>query len=267
MPPLPHHSWPPYLRRDMLRWGNESTIEIEIETISSAAIEYEVSGFTESDIFNFNSTPAGDGSVEFFSRPVPNVPIMVAVRCQDSSLELGELYVSVFLKANGERIGLLCCGYLSRTSPLGWPAALPQQEHPHRGHFKEVSVADPAAGSQFTITVPTNELWHLQYVRFDYATDATGGNRYINLKIDPVNSGNFLAVPIRVAFGSSESWGVNFARYGFENTFGYNSYAPGVLPSGLVLQDGGTIESEIPAMGANDTLTNITAYVESFMKS
>ena len=50
------------------------------------------------------------------------------------------------------------------------------------GVMKDISISDPAAGTEISVTVPAGKVWRIQSVRFKLATSAAVANRRVNLQ-------------------------------------------------------------------------------------
>lgn len=83
-----------------------------------------------------------------------------------------------------QTLATIANGYLSANVAIGYPDTQRARAVDGRGTFRSVANAAPAAGADFTATVPTNARWSLQSVAFALTTSATVGNRTPLLTID-----------------------------------------------------------------------------------
>lgn len=81
-------------------------------------------------------------------------------------------------------IGVLAQGYVSETERLIWPRGPYPGSTEGRGVLRTIVGTDPAANTESTETVPTNARWRLLNWRIALVTDATVGNRTVQLVID-----------------------------------------------------------------------------------
>lgn len=60
-------------------------------------------------------------------------------------------------------------------------------ETPFRRSRRTIQVAQPAAGQEWSLTVPAGHVYRLEAVRFQYVADANVASRYVRL---PITDGN-----------------------------------------------------------------------------
>lgn len=110
------------------------------------------------------------------------------VRATAGSPRVGQCFVVVELVRGQtgafQSLGTLLQGYVTDTTPLAWPGTplRPSAEGP--GVIRSITGTDPAAGAEWSETVPTNARWRLFGVTAPLVTDATVANREFVLTID-----------------------------------------------------------------------------------
>lgn len=112
----------------------------------------------------------------------------VQVRATTSAPRVGQVFVILDvvrgLGATIQPIASLWSGYVTDTTPLGWPGVLPARSVDGPGVLRLIAGTDPAAGVEIIETVPTNARWRVLGVRFALTTDATVANREVSLTLD-----------------------------------------------------------------------------------
>jgi hypothetical protein len=86
---------------------------------------------------------------------------------------------------------LLIGGYPGSFAALGYPQTQPQPPSAGIGITRSVTITTPAAGANWSITVPAGASWTLTSVRATLATSATVANRIPDLQIKDA-SGNIV---------------------------------------------------------------------------
>ncbi len=148
-----------------------------------------------------------------------------------------------------------------------WLSGVVQLVHPaFPGSFQfndpEVrAFANPAAGANFTITVPPNEAWGLRAIRFQITTDATAGNRSAMLLLDDTVNIFFQVTPASVLAPSISG------RFSFGRGIGYasavNTHRVQGLPD-VILDTGWRIQSSVEGLAAADQISLITVLIDVF---
>jgi len=86
---------------------------------------------------------------------------------------------------------LLIGGYPGSFAALGYPQTTPQPPNATLGITRSVTITNPAAGANWSITVPAGASWTLTSARATLATSATAANRIPDLQIKD-GSGNIV---------------------------------------------------------------------------
>jgi hypothetical protein len=123
-------------------------------------------------------------------------------------------------------------------------------------------VANPAAGTNFTLTVPEGKKWRLQCIGFSFTTSVDAGNRIVRMIIkDP--SGNML-------YQASTHGTQAASQTVFHNTAPYlamltsNAQDSTVGFPEFIYSAGQTIVSNIGGMFPTDQISNIFYSVEEW---
>lgn len=161
-------------------------------------------------------------------------------------------------------LGVVIQGYVSESSRLAWPGGLLADSIDGRGTLRSIAVADPAAGAEWSETVPTNARWVLYSVRATLTTDATVANRVPTVVID--DGANELA---RVASTAVQAASLvrpySFGAFGV----GIDQGASGVTvpaPFPLPLQGGWRVRSLTGAIVAGDDWSVPRLLVEEWVE-
>lgn len=81
-------------------------------------------------------------------------------------------------------LGVVAQGYAFASTGLAWPGSPIVDSVDGPGLIRSIAVADPAAGAEWSETVPTNARWRLLGVDAPLVTDVTVANREVVLTID-----------------------------------------------------------------------------------
>jgi hypothetical protein len=168
-----------------------------------------------------------------------------------------------------EGISLIPKSYLETSGHLSWPYGRPGPTNSLSGHgyTRTVTIANPGAGNDWTITVPTNAHWKLIGIRATLA--AVGAANRNPLLLFDDGSANVWNSPIAstaqvAATTVSYSWGFGLTEKSITPAAG-NIQASISLTGLAEFQEGGRIRSSTPGIQAGDTWTNINALVEEWI--
>lgn len=111
-----------------------------------------------------------------------------AVAAEGVAVRRGEVFASVELirglVTNQEPYSQLASGYPSASDPLCWPNESPEPSVSGQGRLLVFTQAQPAAGAELAITVPTGARWRPMSLRFTLTTSAVVGNRFVHVVVD-----------------------------------------------------------------------------------
>ena len=121
------------------------------------------------------------------------------------------------------------------------------------GEHKTVQIASPAAGQDFTVTVPAGKTWKVNIVRAVLTAASGGGTRTVSFDFRRQGTLNFFSVngALSIAGGA----------------VGLTTMFPGggvLLPGNLVLNAGDMIASYTSGMVSGDAWSQITVTVEEW---
>lgn len=110
------------------------------------------------------------------------------VSINGGGLDPGRCFVHVSLcrgTAGQEQVHqTLLQGYPTGSIPLGWPQGPQNQPGTVPGALTTFVSSNPAAGSELSVTVPTDEMWRVQSLVFTFAAIGGVPNRTVNLILD-----------------------------------------------------------------------------------
>lgn len=120
----------------------------------------------------------------------------VSVSTPTAALRLGACYVVVQVirgtGANAIVMRSLLANYLTTGMSVGWPEGPSAASVQDNGLVRSVQVSNPAAGSDWNVTVPTGARWQVQSVTEVFTASATVANRGLQLVAD--DGANILAI-------------------------------------------------------------------------
>lgn len=173
----------PFLSRRALTFTHGTAFEIEVVSYGETTEKIEITGITRDATITLVHANDGTGvkNTEVFR--IPDIPIFLSVHTESASILPGELYAQVFLRANGEKLHLLISGYISTDAGLAWPGGKHEGPLDGGGLIKLVTGTTPAAGANWSETVPNEELWLVNSIRTQFTTDATVATRNVTLRV------------------------------------------------------------------------------------
>lgn len=124
---------------------------------------------------------------------------------------------------------------------------------------RTINIANPAAATDWTISVPAGMQWRLRSVRAQLVTSANAGNRQVNLVIKD-DAGNIVAqIPPAATQAASLTYSYTFAQGAASSLVGTTQSAP--APKDMVLGDSYTLAVSSTLLAA-DQWSNIWLQVE-----
>ena len=169
-----------------------------------------------------------------------------------------------------EGISLIPKSYLETSGHLSWPYGRPGPTNSVTGHgfTRAVAVAQPAAGTNFTATCPTNAHWKINSVSFLVVTDANAANRVLSIVIDDGTSAFWTAVS-----GTTQT-ATQSTVYAIGPGASPRAFTPATgalrqyieLPIGLEIFEGGRIRSAITNIQVGDQVSGIVLGVEEWIE-
>jgi len=144
---------------------------------------------------------AKGGTIQPFAQ---SMPVSVAYSRTQQSVPLAEGYLlSLYAPGNGQIAGttfvrlsilrgtvansqivaLLCSGYIVGATGIGWPGGRIVTPVEGPGNLRSVIVANPAAGADWSLTVPASARWRLQSWSAIFTASATVANRQVRARL------------------------------------------------------------------------------------
>lgn len=167
----------PFLVRDMLDFEHASTIAIRVTHQATEIGPLTIRGITREGVFTFTTTTQNNVLPISEDFRITDIPVFVSVLGTGTEFVQGQVFVSLSLIINGDRILELCSGLVTVVSGISYPAQATSDQIPGRGNFRVVEGSDPAAGAECTITCPTGVLWHVKSFMVIFTTSATVASR------------------------------------------------------------------------------------------
>ena len=128
------------------------------------------------------------------SRATTRVPLAegfllgVLVEAVGIAYARGQCWLLVGIQRGAGAVGVvheqLIGDYVTGRVRLTWPGGLIRSSVEGPGVLRSVTGADPAAGAEISMTVPSGARWLLRALSAVFVTDATAGNRQPRLVID-----------------------------------------------------------------------------------
>jgi len=161
---------------------------------------------------------------------------------------------------------LLIGGYPGSFAALGYPGTQPQPPSVGTGTVRSITVTTPAAGAQFSLTVPAGVTWILNSVRAQLVTSAVVANRTPDLQVKDA-SGNIVMDAVA---GTSQTasatdawvWGPGL----FTSTTLRQSDSVGI-PTGMRLNAGWVLQMNVFNMDVGDQWSQIVFGVSELVAS
>ena len=167
----------PFVTREMLKFGNKAEIEIRLTTQCDAAVKVTLAGLTREGVFSFNQTTTNNSIIKRDNFRVSDLPIAISVTDPDGVLAQGQCFARCALLINGNVIHELVSGWVYTQKALSWPGGTNADLRPGGGLITTETSADPAAGAELTITVPSGEIWQVLGCQAQLVADATSISR------------------------------------------------------------------------------------------
>jgi hypothetical protein len=249
----------PFVTRDMLRFKQKSTYQLQIISNASANGFLYITGFTRSGTFTYKCNVSVSSSPVLQTFNLDDFPIFVSVVDKDYSQGAKGAYVELQLKMNSDVAQVLLRGYIGGYQSLTWPMVTAETGSLGQfGALATIESADPAAGAQISIGV--NDAFKYRFCSFTatLVTDATVANRFVHLKVTDGLNGSSHEVASTIAQVASKTYkyhfmaGLNVPCYQENNdifvTFPYPAYFGGsfnlvtIVTGGVAGDDWGLAE-------------------------
>ena len=263
MPEDPKFPQLPFLTREMLKFGNKATIELELTTITKESLTVLISGMTREGPFQLRANVTQTFNSETNRFRLPDIPISVTVSVAEANNLTNEVVCTLFLNINGVRNTLLCQGALAQFWGLSWPHHPQQSPLQLRGHHTTETTPNPIAGAQISDAVEVGQFWILKAINLTFVASGTAASRRLALSIAHADGGTFL-IPTPADITAGQTVRICFMEGGemFNDSVGLRQLAP--LPSNLVLPPNTGIATVTTAMEADDDISAANIIFEQF---
>ncbi len=134
-------------------------------------------------------------------------------------------------------------------------------------YARPIAIANPAAGADFTITVPAGRTWEILGVAGQFTTSAVAGNRtpslFLQVRGNPAGISITSGAVIPASQGNNMCWGIGLPAFGpLDGTLNT------ALPQRMLLNAGDKLGSSTAGILAGDQWSNIYLWVnETFIQS
>lgn len=170
--------------------------------------------------------------------PLTNTPTFISVGIGRAPFTVQSTY------------NVLLSGYLYNSQPLSYPAMLPVRQAEGNPWYKSASWGAPAAGADFSVTVPVGQRWRVVSCTGLLTTAVAVANRDVTLVVD--DGVNVVAqIPAGFALAASLTNQYTFAD-SCSQTAAFNGVSVGPLPSNLIVMAGWRIRTVTANIQAAD---------------
>lgn len=256
----------PFLTRKMLNYEPGTVFSLQVNVYSFLTDTVWIIGSTREGIFKQKLNHSGNGTEETTVYELADIPTFVTMFTDSANLARGDMWVSMFLLANGERVYKLASGYVSKQSALNWPIVQSESELSNGGGYRHLTGINPAAGSECLDPIPSNQHWRLIGMRVTLVTSATVANRRVHLYTE-LNDGatgvEFFGVTDQPA---STTYTYNFF-HGVSNMAEFNNNVVQIgIPDHLHLMEGANIGTLTTNLQVGDNYGAPTYIYERFIE-
>ena len=194
--------------------------------------------------------------------------LSLVVFCSTTDIGRGRFYVRAAIgrssAATNDLVETLCAGYLEAQRGLSWPFGTIEPACGGQGNITDATGADPAAGVEWSITVPFGARWRLISVHASLVTDATVANRFAMINVANTGGLRIFRANSNTAHTASINGLYSFSAAprtvdGANNTFNIG------LPPDLWLLSGDVISSIVQNLQAGDNWGAPVARVEEWL--
>jgi hypothetical protein len=167
--------------------------------------------------------------------------------------------------ANFTQGSLLISGYPAGTSVLGWPFSTLQNASDGQGFLSNVAVGNPAAGADWTYTVPAGLRQRFIGAVAQLTASAAVANRTVILVLDD-GTNTLASATSPVPQTASQAIVYEAGNWPYsQSVAGVSTYL--TFPPGIVLMGGSRVRVSTVNLQAADQWSVIRVYVESWVDS
>lgn len=178
----------------------------------------------------------------------------VHVRASAGSPRIGQVYAILevvrTINTTVRPIALLYQGYVTDTMRFGWPNSPTRPSADGPGVVRSVTGTDPAAGAEFTETVPTNARWSLYSLAVVFVTSSAAAGREPRIVCDDGTTTFFQSDP-PASQAASETW-TWVASVGVPRTSRVSTSQVWGFPSQMILMGASRVRSSTTAIQTGD---------------
>lgn len=255
----------PYVTRDMLSFEGNATFGLNCRIQSNDPGNLTIRGATKAGPFTLQvpGSPLGDYAVTTRTFRLPDIPVWLSVNDEIGNFPIGAAFIVVSLTVNGDVVHNLVGGYVHQQHPIAWPTTR-ADDMTIKGQILSFQGADPAAGVETSITVPTVNAWRLLGWTANLVAGAAAANRIVHLKA--TNGGR---VVFEVISSTTQIINENKVYHANINSPGGAATDDNdiilALPHDIYLPQTTTITTETTALNALDNWGAPQVWVEQFI--
>jgi hypothetical protein len=158
---------------------------------------------------------------------------------------------------------LLCQGYVSQYDSICFPTSVPQRSLDGRGGNVNFTVANPAAGADWTTTVTNGLMWKPVSISALFTASGAAANRFPVLEFADITAKIFFAVPVNAAIIAGQA--IQCSWYPGANPVNVNNFQTMALPIDGRVGANMRIKTVTTAIDAGDAWTNIRMLLEQWV--
>jgi hypothetical protein len=257
----------PLLSKALLGFVEGDAVSLQIETWSDSARLVQIRGFTHWGTISIDHTTNADRSKATTNHELPDFPIMLQAKTTDSPVRRGQLYIKATIQLAGFDVVCLFANYISDTHYPCYPFGHNENSIDGAGYLHQVTVANVAVGSEFTIPCPPNTRWKVISFTFNYTASSTAANRYIFLSQDPSGNSHILCKVTPVIVANDAKTITLIPGYAIDETaFDANGYVRRPLPINTILYGGMSLNSYTLGKATDDEISSLSLIVEEWIE-
>lgn len=225
-----------------------------------------------------------DGRISYFSVPLRPAGDRIAVTQaftlgeafllgasvrSSVALPRGSAWVKLYMTAGtvespGSLVNTIFQGHIDGFFNPSWPLVMSVPETEGKGNIRLIGGTDPAAGFNFSETVPTNARWRIVSLNITFVTDATVATRVIRIAFDNgVNVFCFVEAPASQTASLTRRYvlaGFGAGQAAVADTI----HLP--LPTEVILRAGFRVRSSVATLQAGDDIGELFFVVEEWIE-
>jgi len=216
----------------------------------------------------YTATIATAGTATQSVQMTPQEGFILSVQVVANNASRGQCFVKLQLHQNpaggDPTLGaLLLQGYVSADDHLSYPQSPTESSLNGRGWIHVVSLANPGAGSEWSVTVPAGVRWQVRAINATLQTSAAVANRTPCVRIVPLALGSGILTPVGTAQAASLVLLYSWWNGAYPLSTGTLQSAP--LPTQLLLPAASVVTSFTNNLQVADAWTNISLDIEEWV--